>query len=474
MPSDHRDWNALAWTYLQSGQSELALEAARRAHEGNRNNLDYLNTLGVAYGEMGELARAESSFRKVLKRKPVFLDALVNLAKTLEKQERFADAIAHYERALALDEAYPKLAANLARIYRQRGDAVRARQLLERLAKHIDDQDLAMALAECDYELGSAPDAIDRLSHAIDQHPEWVLAKNALAHALLASGQWRAGWQHYLARHALFDRRASLPAALPARLDGERILLRGEQGLGDVLFFLRFASLLHVRGARLSLACEKKLHGIIATGVLDSVVEDGAEGLWLGDLPALLECEETPPAWPLSASDDARRAARQKLEALGRSPYLAVTWRAGTDTARGREFALERTSLTKALPPAELGAALRGWPGTIIALQRGARPGEAAQFGAPFHDLSFLGDDLPALLAVLAELDEYVTVSNTNVHLLAGLGKTARVLVPYPAEWRWMRRDGPSPWFPNFPVYRQAQSRDWSAALAALRKDLQL
>jgi hypothetical protein len=229
---------------------------------------------------------------------------------------------------------------------------------------------------------------------------------------------------------------------------------------------------LRARGARLSLACEKKLHGIVATGVLDSVVEGGAEGLWLGDLPALLECDDTPPAWPLSASADARRAARQRLEALGPGPYLAVTWRAGTDTARGREFGMERSSLTKALPPAELGAALRGWPGTIIALQRGARPGEAAQFGAPFHDLSFLGDDLPALVAVLAELDEYVTVSNTNVHLLAGLGRTARVLVPYPAEWRWMRREGDSPWFPGFPVYRQAQSRDWSAALEQLRRDL--
>src|SRR2546423_905683 len=90
LPSDSAEWNALAWSYLQSGQSELALDAARRAHEANRANLDYLNTLGVAYGEMGELERAESSFRKALKRKPVFVDALVNLGKTLEKQERFA------------------------------------------------------------------------------------------------------------------------------------------------------------------------------------------------------------------------------------------------------------------------------------------------------------------------------------------------------------------------------------------------
>ena len=482
MPSDHRDWNSLAWTYLQSGQSELALEAARRAHEGNRSNLDYLNTLGVAYGENGELERAESSFRKALKRRPVFLDALINLAKTLEKQERLAESIPLYERALALDETSPKLATNLARLYRARGDALAAGQLLVRLAKHIDGQDLAMALAECDYELESAAAAIERLSRAIDEHPDWVIARNALAHALLANGHWRAGWQQYLARRALFDPTSATPAGLPAREDGERILLRGEQGLGDVLFFLRFAPLLRARGARLTLACEKKLHPIIATGVLDAVTADEGPGcdrqMWLGDLPALLGCDQTPAAWPVTVADAARHAARQRLAALGPGPYLAVTWRAGTDTVRGREFGLERTSLSKAIAPADLGAALRGWPGSVIALQRAARPEDGAQFaaglGAACHDLSSLGDDLPALAALLAELDEYVTVSNTNVHLLAGLGRTARVLVPYPAEWRWMRCDGASPWFPNFPVYRQGQSRDWSNALGALRRDLRL
>jgi hypothetical protein len=478
LPSDSAEWNALAWSYLQSGQSELALDAARRAHEASRGNLDYLNTLGVAYGEMGELERAESSFRKALKRKPVFLDALINLAKTLEKQERLADAIPLYERALALDEVYPKVAVNLARLYRQRGDAARARQLLERLAKHVNEQDLAMALAECDYELGAAAAGIQRLARAVDEHPDRLLAQNALGHALLGNGQWRDGWRHYVVRRALFDPAASAPGEVPAKLDGERILLRGDQGLGDVLFFLRFAPKLRERGAKISLLCERKLHGVLATGALDAVMAEETGNfdrrLWLSELPVQLHCDDTPPAWPLAIPEEARAAARARLAALGKGPYLAVTWRAGTDTARDREFGLERTSLTKAVPPAELGAALRGWPGTIIALQRGARADHAAQFGLPFHDLSFLGDDLPALLAVLAVLDEYVTVSNTNVHLLAGLGRTARVLIPYPAEWRWMRREGRSPWFPAFPVYRQPQSRDWSAALKQLRGDLRL
>jgi hypothetical protein len=215
--------------------------------------------------------------------------------------------------------------------------------------------------------------------------------------------------------------------------------------------------------------------------VLNAVREPAAcdEGLWLGDLPALLQTDDTPPAFPLAVSEDARAAARQRLAALGPAPYLAVTWRAGTDTVRGREFGNERTALTKAVPPALLGAALSGWQGTVILLQRGARPGEREQFGAalerrPYHDLSALGDDLPALLGVLAEVKEYVTVSNTNVHLLAGLGRTARVLVPYPPEWRWMLHAGPSLWFPGFATYRQAKSRDWSEPLAALKRDLGL
>ncbi|HEY3077795.1 MAG TPA: tetratricopeptide repeat protein, partial [Burkholderiales bacterium] len=440
MPSDHRDWNALAWTYLQSGQSELALEAARRAHEGNRNNLGYLNTLRVAYGEIGELERAEAAFRKVLKRKPGSLDAVLNLAKALEKQERLPEALKLYERALAMEPAYPKLATNLARLYREcGGNAARALALLERSARHIAGEDLALALASCDLELAGVDAAASRLSRALADHPDWVLARKALAHMLLAAGRWREGWQEYRWRGARHGA-PMLNAPLPARLDGERILLRGEQGLGDVLFFLRFAPLLRARGGVVALACETKLHSILRQGGgLQAVraLPPQDAGFLVGDLPALLECSETPPAWPLSVADDERRGARARLGALGPAPYLAVTWRAGTDAVRAREFGEDRMSLMKAVPAAELGNAVRGWRGTAILLQRGARNGELAQFaeafGALAHDLSFLGNDLAALLAVLAELDEYATVSNTNVHLLAGLGRSARVLVPYPA-----------------------------------------
>ena len=473
-PAHHGAWNGLAWTYLRSGQSDYALEHARRAHEISRRNVEYLNTLGVAYGETGKLDLAEASFRKALKLKPAHVDALVNLAKALEKRERLPEALGIYERALAIAPGFPKLAANLALLVRQTGDAGRARSLLEAAKNAMDAQDYAMGMAECDIESGDLVPALERLGRAVAQHPEWILARISRAHLLLAAGQWREAWQQYLWRN--FAESPAAGSTLPLRLEGQRILLRGEQGLGDVLFFLRFVPARRARGAVVGLECEKKLHPLLSgSGLLDASARFERE-FAMGDLPALLECEDTPPAWPLAVSEDEKRAARERLAALGPGPYLAVTWRAGTDTARGREFGAERTALAKALPPGQLGGALRGWPGSVLLLQRGARAGEAAEFAAalhaPAHDLSALGEDLRALLAVLAVVDDYVTVSNTNVHLLAGLQRSARVLVPRPAEWRWMHQGDESPWFPGFPVYRQPQSRGWERPLSRLKKDL--
>jgi tetratricopeptide (TPR) repeat protein len=449
-------WNELAWARLVAGEPDVAVEYARRAHELDRRNVDYLNTLGVALAEAGDFEGARTAFRKALKIKPGFVDALANLGKVLEKQEDIEGAAKAYRHALALAPSFPKLAVTLARICRNLGRADEARDVLAS-ARDVPPEDMLLALAERDFELDGEAAALDRLRTAVHEHPEWRLARGALAHLLLATAHWREGW--------------SLYREPPGPIDADRVLLRGEQGIGDVLFFLRFAPALRARGVRIALACEKKLHSILSPGsVLDEIREDTGEGLRVGDLPLLVGSEDPPPAWPLQARGKA------ELDELGPPPYLGVTWRAGTDVARRRELGQDLRVLMKSAPPALLGRALRGWPGTLILLQRNARPGDVEEFGRAFggtsHDLSSLGDDLPQLLRVLAALDEYVGVSNANMHFLAGLGKTARVLVPYPGEWRWMRRPGPSPWFPGFAVYRQPQSRDWAPVLEQLRADL--
>jgi hypothetical protein len=112
----------------------------------------------------------------------------------------------------------------------------------------------------------------------------------------------------------------------------------------------------------------------------------------------------------------------------------------------------------------------------MLVLQRQPNPGEIELFserlGRPAHDLSALNGDLEAMLALLSLLDDYVGVSNTNMHLRAGVGKAARVLVPAPPEWRWMTAGESSPWFPGFRIYRQTNDGGWTRALEQLRAAL--
>jgi hypothetical protein len=266
-----------------------------------------------------------------------------------------------------------------------------------------------------------------------------------------------------------------LGAPLPRSLT-----IRGEQGLGDVLFFLRFAPGLKARGAALRFIGEARLLPLLErTGLFASLVDrDGpqqppdASEVLAGDLPLLADAPDDaplPPSLAIAPLPAALEGVRAVLAGYGPPPYIGVTWRAGEP----RTGLLE--SLFKQVPPGGLGAALRGLPATLVSVQRAPTAAEVAEIeaacGVRVHDGSALNHDLEQALALMAVLDEYAGVSNTNMHLRDAVGRTARVLVPFPPEWRWAAA-GNSPWFPGFAVYRQDPGRSWDGALGRLAADL--
>src|SRR5439155_23447421 len=172
---------------------------------------------------------------------------------------------------------------------------------------------------------------------------------------------------------------------------------------------------------------------------------------------------------------DRRVALQAQLSAFGPPPYIGVTWRAGAmidEVWRGQG----KPTLAKLIPVRLIGEMLRGFHGTVVILQRRPATEELAEFraalGRDAMDLSAVNDDLRDALALLSLLDEHIGVSNTNMHLAAGIGRTARVLVNHPAEWRWWNDVAASRWFPGFSVYRQTVDFSSDAALQRLAQDL--
>jgi hypothetical protein len=256
--------------------------------------------------------------------------------------------------------------------------------------------------------------------------------------------------------------------AWPASLAGRRIHVHAEQGIGDHIFFLRFAPIVAARGATLTVEAERRIEPMVARSGLVPVdaIPDGAEPTRMGDLPWLLGCRDddvpAPLALPVLPDRAGRVAAR--LADLPR-PILGVTWRAGG--------VLGRRDTTKRVPPEALAAVLRSARGTVVSVQRRPEADEYAAFAGALGrepvDLSGWNEDLESMLALMAALDGYVGVSNANVHLRCGAGLGSDILVPFPMDWRWRTTaSGEVPWYPNSRAYHQAPDGDWSAALAAL------
>jgi Flp pilus assembly protein TadD len=487
-PKEHRAWHLLAVIALKLGRGNEGIERAQRAVAGERRNPSYLNTLGAALADAGRLEDAMRRFREAIRARPGGAEGHYNLGKALAQAGDAAGARDEYRRALALDPQHPGVHNNLALVLRQSGDADAAIAVLED-ARRVSpqDEDLLSHLLIAYRERFGAHEAVVRGRAMLEAVPHSRVLRAVLGRASLAAGDWRAGWSEYLWRDTGgHDRPIPHWNSLPSDLRGRTVRVVGEQGLGDVLLFVRFTPELKARGARVVLECPPALaplarrymvfSAIVPLGEARSVSDDTEIAVLAGDLPALLGVEAVMPALPLEPDPQRSAAWRDRLRAAGPPPYVGVTWRAGVDLRSGRDAHGAAEFLYKEIDLGGIAAALRDLSGTRVVLQRAPHEGEVAKFrslvGRDTIDCTEINADLDDMAALLSVLDDYVGASNTNMHVTASVGKTARVLVPRPAEWRWMEEGDESPWFPGFRIYRQAATRSWDEALARLREDL--
>jgi Flp pilus assembly protein TadD len=472
-PRDAEAWHMLAVITLRGARSTEAIEFATRAHQLQRRNHLYLNTMGVAHAEAGRLDDAVSWFNRALKERPSHAESHFNLGKAYGKLDRPVEAERCYVRARQLEPGSPRIANSLGALYSRLGRYEDALPYLSQARSGLpDDPSVAINSALARLANSGPEAAISELSEFVGRHPDAAAPRAELGRRLLAEHCFAEGWQQYAWRHGA-------PARGFSSIDGKRVLLLPDQGLGDQLFFLRFVPLLRQRAAHVAFACPPQLRGILDDDLCRRA-DEAAEfdvSLSLGDLPRVLEDTSTPPPLPIRVEASCIGEWRDRLATLAPGPYLGVTWRAGSKREHEAEFAAPgEDPLYKEIAIELLASAIRGWRGSVLILQRLPQPGENEMvnraLGRMAHDLSAVNEDLAEMAALLSLIDDYVGVSNTNMHVRAGIGKSAAVLVPFPPEFRWMHSGDASPWFPGFAIYRQAPSADWSAALRWLRNRL--
>lgn len=502
-PAHAEAWLALgkAWTKLTHYDHAVRAFEKAIALRGHETAASY--HLAVAMARAGKHEEAKHQFegviahyKTVLETQPKEVEPYLILANAQNELGAMDEATKGYERALEINPDCVEALVALANIHLlSNQDPREALRLFEKALQFNPHSALLHRnIGSVLTRLGRPEEAFASFRRSLALSPDYAGAHFNFSLALLAHGRFGEAWREYEYR-TQFARETSyiqdprnpnrvLPkpsSLLPLDLESKRVLFLFDQGIGDELFFLRFMPVIRAKGAWLAYQPSSKLVDMVSrTGALDKIVE-------APDFPADLDyifsvCEaplvagmqtvdDVPPPLLLSPVVSEVDRMRQCLAEAGPPPYLGVTWRGGLERQPG-----ETARLLKQLEPNALANAIRKWPGTVLILQRNPKPGEIDEFtvaaGREVCDFSAFNENLEAMLALLSLIDDYAGVSNANMHLRVGLGRTARVLIPHPPEWRWMAEGEESPWFPGFKLYRQGLDGDWGAVIDSLARDL--
>ena len=74
--------------------------------------------------------------------------------------------------------------------------------------------------------------------------------------------------------------------------------------------------------------------------------------------------------------------------------------------------------------------------------------------------------DFADTAAIISLLDVVVSVDTAVAHLAGALGKPVMILLPYAADFRWMRGRDDRPWYPTAKLLRQPAFGDWDSVIA--------
>ena len=73
---------------------------------------------------------------------------------------------------------------------------------------------------------------------------------------------------------------------------------------------------------------------------------------------------------------------------------------------------------------------------------------------------------------IVSQLDLVISIDSAVAHLAGALNRPTWLLLPYNADFRWLRDRNDSPWYPSMRLFRQTARNDWSSVVEQLNTAL--
>ena len=428
---------------------------------------------------MGKISEALSYLDRAVSLDPNYVEAHYNRANTLKELGLFDEARKAYAQALRLNPNYVEALNNCGVLFQSQNQHRDAITFFLRALANKPDHVLAHN------NVGVSLEVLGEFNQAVQSWQTALLLDSACSDAhiniammSLRNGDYLDGWREYEWRLEMGDLKSKLSSiSFPrwcgeSNIDGKRILITAEQGLGDFLHFSRYIPMLVDKGAQVILETPKVLKSLARSLHPDvEIFESGCDYpdaevfCPIMSLPhAFSTTVDTIPGAPYLFANTEK--AEQWCTRLGRgaAKKIGLVW-SGNKAHKNDH---NRSTDLKTLEP------LFSLPFEWHSLQKELRSGDA-EFLERYpsvqqhQDQLFTFDDTAALIAAL---DLVITVDTSVAHLAGALGKPVWIMLPNVPDYRWMLDRNDTPWYPSARLFRQTKSGDWSDVVSLMHREL--
>ena len=423
-------------------------------------------------------------FRKAIKLRPNFPEAYNNMGNALKRNGDIKAAIEKYKKAIFLRVNYPEAYVNL-------GNAFSALKCVESAISAYEiaiqlNPNLALAHYNLGIQIsenGNFDKAIACYKNAISIQPDLHDALHNLGLLKLLKGDYEEGLELYENRfkcskyhenNSLFFKPDCERWLGESLHPGKHLLIVCEQGLGDIIQFIRYALYLKELGISTSIYAPLKLHPLIKESDIDSSprlpseYSGSKDQKWVPLLSIPFHLNVTPKT-PLVVDpyikirNELVSAWRKNLKLNAKNLTVGINWEGNrsddTKTARNFSFNYFKKIID-----------IKGL--NLISLQRGEMAQKKISNAmkknlVPQQDLinklanSDSGEDFLQYAAVIKNCDLIITTATTLAHLAGSMGIKTWVLVPNIPDWRWGTQEESTFWYPSIRLFRQEDDINW-------------
>lgn len=464
----------LGATLAAQHRNEESLASCRHAVDLRPDFPEAHSNLGMALLASKLYEQAEVEVREALRLKSGYVDAQRNLGSILSAARRNEESLEEYRKALQLDAKNAEIWTDMGSVLRNLRRFDEAKEACRRAielkpAAPLNHYNLGVVhLDLCEIE-----QAIACFGNAVEVKPTAPLPHWGLALALLAHGDYTEGWREYEWRWKCSEFYPPRPEFAQPAWDGSNpagktILIYSEQGLGDAIQFVRYASLLAGLGARVIVQCQPSLRKLLTTlpGVGAIHCKPEPEPLFdvhcsLLSLPTLLgtTLATIPAQIPYLFADSARvEVWKQKLALIPGKLKVGIAWAGNPDHQRDHDRSCGLSALAPLAKIADV---------VLVSLQKGSAASQAASPppGMSLHDFTSELPDFSDTAALIAALDLIIAVDTSVAHLAGAMGKPVWNLLAFAPDWRWLLQRTDTPWYPTMRLFRQPAPGNWSGAI---------